>query len=168
MTKGRRRPNANERLPAMSKIELLLSRLVDDERQVYLAIQQQAMHRTMDGGLGWCLRWEMIEEHNLWLDQKVAIAAQSHVDDTYLPTNKQRGPTIICYQPPTTVCNSIKCCCFVLCVCTRLHSKCIDTWSDQNQFKKEERKNTNGLNLLPPFLNNPLISVAGKQSAMSR
>ena len=93
MTKGRRRPNANERLPAMSKIELLLSRLVDDERQVYLAIQQQAMHRTMDGGLGWCLRWEMIEEHNLWLDQKVAIAAQSHVDDTYLPTNKQPPPS---------------------------------------------------------------------------
>ena len=35
--------------------------------------------------------------------------------------------------------------------------------------KKGERINgSNGINLLPPFLNNPLISVAGKQSAMNR
>ena len=48
MTRGRRRPNANERLPAMSRIELLLSKLVDYER-AYLAIRNRSGNVSYDG-----------------------------------------------------------------------------------------------------------------------
>ena len=49
------------------------------------------------------------------LDQKVEIAAQLHVDDTYLPTNKQPPPSSI-YQPPLYD-NMLDCCVCMWCAC---------------------------------------------------
>ena len=102
----------------------------------------------------------------MWLDQKVAIAAQSHVDDTYLPTNKQPPPSSAIDQPPLY--DSMVCCCFVCWCCAagfdKMQRHLIGSKSVQKRRKEEHQRP----NLLPPFLNNPLISVAGKQSAISR
>ena len=66
----------------------------------------------------------------------------------------------------------------LLLVCSTVSVLCVWVWRQTQhvatiiwQFKKEERRKNKWKQrhkLLPPFLNNPLISVAGKQSAMNR
>ena len=71
------------------------------------------------------------------------IAAQLHVDDTYLPTNKQPPPSSINHHCVIVLLVFEEC---VVCCGCGFDSNATTSSSVQNRFKKEERKNTNGIN----------------------